>query len=626
MNKNIKAIAVVLLILILPIIIPVGHSYTYSRSLSYYPSYLMLGNWVNTSMLIITGIPIPNASLNRLKNRNTTITNIYLGGYGIIPLNITFFLGRVSSTRLTLNNTVNIKGEDGKIIIASPPHLPSFIAILKPAKYIGVYITIPRSYSITSYGNYTVLLYNKKHIRISIYYNGSKEVIHLANETLIKLKYKANGYLELGINTTKYYPSKYMIAYNEREVNNWLYRSKMLKASINRDLAYEYFLSLLFLKDQQNPYLGIFASSPSPRCLYSSIIVSSFASLALQDSGHYISASKFWQWMADTAKQNSTWYKEYNFYTGHPLSKSFPSLIAIGLFQLGIYDYFQITHNITFLSSVLPVLNKTLNFEFSQIRNNRYSMLPMGVGVWGNKTAYHFSSEAIDDLGIYYVSKIYQYLGINTTTLKNYEKVLNQSIIRYFWNGNFFYSSIAFNSTSTGREKVIPIPPYYDSLTILPMALGYLQPKSSYASSDVIAEVSRLAVSGGIARYVNDFYHYNVTLHDSSTFNPPWVVTTMFLSYYYDKLGSYSKSLALLNWVFKHSQSGLIPQAIDPKYGNPLPTTSPSSWSTAMFVLSLLGIHNSGKPSKNSVMAWVIIIMLLVVLSYVMERRSVLKK
>ncbi|MCE4608102.1 MAG: hypothetical protein F7B61_03990 [Caldisphaeraceae archaeon] len=625
MNKNTKAIAVVLLILMLPMIIPVGHSYAYSRSFSYYPSYLMLGNWVNTSMLIITGVPIPNASLNRLKNHNATITNIYLGGYGIIPLNITFFLGHALSTKLTLNNTIIIKGRNGKITIASPPHLPSFIVILKPARYIGVCITIPRSYSITSYSNRATLLYNK-YITISIYYNGSKRVIHLTNETLIKLEYKTNGYLEFGINTTKYYPPKYMVAYNEREVNSWLYRSKMLKTSINRDLAYEYFLSLLFLKDQQNPYLGIFASSPSPKCLYSSIVASSFTSLALQDSGHYMSAGKFWQWMVDNAKQNSTWYEEYNFYTGHPLSKSFPSLIAIGLFQLGIYDYFQITHNITFLSSVLPVLNETLNFEFSQIRNNRYSMLPMGMGIWENKTAYHFSSEAIDDLGIYYISKIYQYLGINTTALKNYERVLNQSIIKYFWNGDFFYPSITFNSTSIGGEKAVPIPPYYDSLTILPIALGYLQPESSYASGDVIAEVSRLAVSGGIARYVNDFYHYNVTLHDSSTFNPPWVVTTMFLSYYYDKLGSYSKSLALLNWVFKHSQSGLIPQAVDPKHGNPLPTTSPSSWSTAMFVLSLLGIHNTGKPSKNSIVAWVIIIMLLVVLSYVMERRSVLKR
>jgi len=49
---------------------------------------LLLSNWVNSSVLVQTGVPIANATLNGLTNRPFRLTNLYVGPYGIIPFTL----------------------------------------------------------------------------------------------------------------------------------------------------------------------------------------------------------------------------------------------------------------------------------------------------------------------------------------------------------------------------------------------------------------------------------------------------------------------------------------------------------------------------------------------------------
>ena len=93
-------------------------------------------------------------------------------------------------------------------------------------------------------------------------------------------------------------------------------------------------------------------------------------------------------------------------------------------------------------------------------------------------------------------------------------------------------------------------------------------------------------VKGGLARFLGDTYHYG---WDSTGKMPPWIITTMFLAIYYEQVGNYTGALSLLEWCAAHQQGGLLPEAIDPNYGNPLPTTSPLTWSAAMYVIASLG-------------------------------------
>jgi hypothetical protein len=588
----------------------------------------MLSNWKNISILIITGVPIPNATLNGLKNYNTTITNIYAENFGILPFNITFNIFPAVNASLTLNNTVLIEGNSGSVNILTPQNFSIILITVKPKNYLYINISIPNSYNITENNSY---IFISGKLNVSLYYNGSSRIYNLEKIHVISIGYNKTGFLEFNINIKNYYSLKNLIEYNDVHVSKWLYLSKKLSENVPEDLASEYYLMLLLLKDDQNPVNGEFAASPSPIYLYNWLRDSSFAAIALQNSGHYYSAYKFWVWMSNASQiVPGEWYTRYNFYDGQP-EKSFgiPELDSIGLFQIGVYNYFQLTHNVSFLTTILPSLNRTIQYEINQINSNKFKLLPEDLSVWENTMAYHFWTQSIDDLGLYYSSLIYQYLGINNTEIGIVENELNQSIIKYFWNGTYFYPSLiqtVLFENGTQESVLNPQSPYYDSSTILPFDLGYISPNSIYALKDVNSDVYHLNVIGGLSRFTNDNYHYNQDLYDSSGPNPPWIITTLFLAYYYDNIGNLTGALNLLQWVYNHSQNNLLPEAIDPHYGNPLPSTSPLTWSSAVYVITILNLPSQNKSKLSYVLLWVIIIVFLVLLSYVMEKRSVLKR
>jgi len=131
---------------------------------------------------------------------------------------------------------------------------------------------------------------------------------------------------------------------------------------------------------------------------------------------------------------------------------------------------------------------------------------------------------------------------------------------------------------------------------ILPIDYGLINPLSSRAINAVDCVINNLWDSrvGGLARYSGDIYHYAAYLYDSSGEEPPWVITTLFLALYYEEVGNYTAALNILNWAVNHSEYGLLPEAIDPNYGNPLPSTSPLVWSASMYVIGALSYNQSG--------------------------------
>ena len=217
-----------------------------------------------------------------------------------------------------------------------------------------------------------------------------------------------------------------------------------------------------------------------------------------------------------------------------------------------------------------------------------------------DREAYHFWTEAINDLGLKSVAEIYRALNFsNYTTILHYEKELNQSIIGNFWNDNYFASALGVSVVFEGGKSetiLSPEPPSVDSATLLPINLGYLPPTSNYSVSNFEIVNKTLLTTGGLARFPNDMYHYSQSLYDATSPGPPWIITTLFEALYLEELGKYNEALNLMNWAYDHSQHGLLPEAIDPKYAYPLPTTSPLTWSSAMFDIVALNY----KPVTNS--------------------------
>jgi len=503
-------------------------------------------------------------------------------------LNFSLRFNVISSDFLLLQNEVVLVNNHGNICLIMPSKTP----------YVLVLVNANLTFSMTIFTNST---YTENITTLTI---TSTPVIYVSTNSTIQNERinvgKGYWYAEISVNSKPNININSLVELNNNEVERWLNSSKLPKG-LPTTLMNEYYLSLLLIKDDQNPSLGTFTASPSPIYLYSWVRDSSLTAMALQEAGHYNSALKFWLWMSKAKQlQPGVWYTRYNFYNGEPdTTFGIPELDSIGVFEIGVYDYYNLTGNITFLKEVLPTVEKSVEFQVSQINQSRYSLIPQDLSVWEDRSAYHFWTEAFNDLGLLAVSKIYKVLGFsNYTSLMKIEEELNQSIMENFWTGSYFASALTTSVVfENGKSETVlsPEPPSVDSATLLPIDFGYLPVNSNYSLTNLESVNKTLYVGGGLARFPGDLYHYSQSLYDATAPDPPWIITTMFEALYLEEVGNYSQALSLMEWACDHSQHGLLPEAINPKPEYPLPTTSPLTWSSAMFVVAL-----NYKPTTSS--------------------------
>ncbi|AWR96150.1 glycoside hydrolase [Acidianus sulfidivorans JP7] len=588
------------------------------------PSYLLLNNWENQSIWVVTGIPIPNPQLNGFPLYNTSIRNLYIGKYGIVNLTVNFNV-QTTSAYLNLNNTIDLESNKGNISILTPPFTPYIFILFNSNSPTS--ISIKTNTSISSVNSSLAKIYTIP--KIYVYTNASYTI---QNNTMKISLYKGNWIVELSIGVKPNYNIPSIIKLNNKEVQNWLNSSK-LPNGLPTNLLKEYYLSLLLIKDNQNPYLGTFTASPSPIYLYSWVRDSAFSAMALQMAGHYSSALKYWLWLSNAEQlQPGVWYTRYNFYNGQPdTTFGIPELDGIGLYEMGVYQYYNLTGNLTFLRQILPTIYKSVKYQIESINESKYHLLPQDLSVWEDRNAYHFWTEAINDLGLKSVANIYKALGFsNYTTILAIENELNQSIMKNFWNNNYFASALGTSVVFEGgkSETVLsPEAPSVDSATLLPIDLGYLPPTSNYSELNFKTVNKTLFTTGGLARFPDDMYHYSQSLYDATAPEPPWIITTLFEALYLEELGKYDETLGLMYWAYDHSQHGLLPEAIDPKYAYPLPTTSPLTWSSAMFVIvalnyrptssTITSIHTATSTGDLIIGGGIIIIAVIVIISVI---------
>ena len=574
------------------------------------PSYLMLSNWSNMSIYISTGYPIPKPILNGESSKPPGIVQVFYSNYGPLGINVTITnTGNTKAAYLALNNTVIIEEDYGETSIFTPPNYTSIVVIQRSAintmTFINVFIPSTYSYEVV---NRTYILITKP-IPIGIY-SGTNITIRSTSKGVILSTGGNYTYIILNLGSNEIIPISELMNINNNEVNNWL--SLARKPRLNGAFLDEYYLSLLLIIDDQNPVTGEFVASPEPVYLYSWVRDSSFAAMALQSAGYYEQAMKYWLWMCNAQNVSGTWYTRYDFWSGAP-DKTFgiPEYDSVGLFQIGIWQFYELTHNKTFLMEVMPCINKSLIWEENEIQNNG-GLIPMDLSIWESNYAYNFWTQAIDDLGLYATAKIYRTLDLNNTPIIKLANELNATIQKYFYSKNFYSQALMETTIYVGNGSETTYAPngIPDSSVILPIAMGLISPRNRQAIGTVNTIIRTLLINGGLARFPGDDYHYDSGLYDSTAPDPPWVITTLFLAMYYEDVGNSSGALDLMAWCIQHSQHGLLPEAVDPRLGYPLPTTSPLTWSAAMYVLTSLNY----KPQQRPVFAIMVMISIIVIL------------
>ncbi|MGC8543760.1 MAG: glycoside hydrolase family 15 protein, partial [Vulcanisaeta sp.] len=460
------------------------------------PSYLMLSNWSNMSIYISTGYPIPKPILNGESSKPPGIVQVFYSNYGPLGINVTITnAGNTKAAYLALNNTVIIEEDYGETSIFTPPNYTSIVVIqrstINTMIFINVFIPSTYSYEVV---NRTYILITKP-IPIGIY-SGTNITIRSTSKGVILSTGGNYTYIILNLGSNEIMPISELININNHEVNNWL--SLARKPRLNGAFLDEYYLSLLLIIDDQNPVTGEFVASPEPVYLYSWVRDSSFAAMALQSAGYYEQAMKYWLWMCNAQNVSGTWYTRYDFWSGAP-DKTFgiPEYDSVGLFQIGIWQFYELTHNKTFLMEVMPCINKSLIWEENEIQNNG-GLIPMDLSIWESNYAYNFWTQAIDDLGLYATAKIYRALGLNNTPIIKLANELNATIQKYFYSRNFYSQALMETTiyTSNGSETTYAPNGIPDSSVILPIAMGLISPRSRQAISTVNTVIRTLLING----------------------------------------------------------------------------------------------------------------------------------
>ncbi len=557
------------------------------------PSYLLLSNWNNLSIYISTGYPIPKPQLNGEHSLPPSIITLYYGNYGLLNMNITLYgTGPTKSAYLTLNNTVVIQETSGETTIVLPPNSTSLAIIQVSNKPVSIraFVGGHVNYEIE---NDTVILNTTPIIKLTSTVRPS--VTWVDGFTVVEVEL-TNGSLIVTLGNEK--PPSINELMMEDYVGVKTVLSEARKPGLGGLLLQEYYLSLLLLLDNQNPVTGEFVASPEPVYFYSWVRDSSFSAMALQDAGLYKYAMKYWLWMCSAQNSTGTWYTRYNFWDGKPdTTFGIPEYDSIGLFQMGVWGFYEDTGNRSFLASVLPCIEKSIAWEATEIPKNG-GLIPKDLSIWEDNYAYNFWTQAVDDLGLYDTARIYEALGMNNTGVLNLANELHGAIMHYFYSRGFISQALTTTTLFTPNGSVTELVPngIPDSSVILPIALGLINPRSSVAESTVNFIISKLMVKGGLARFPGDYYHYTEYLYDSSGPDPPWIITTLFLALYYEDIGNYTGAYELMTWCVEHSQHGLLPEALDPNTLEPLPTTSPLTWSAAMYVIAALNYRGPQNP------------------------------
>jgi GH15 family glucan-1,4-alpha-glucosidase len=580
-----------------------------------YPSYLLLNNFKNNSIWVSTGVPDSYLGspydYESLSIQTIDINNVTL------PLQAYFDTSQATtSANLTANNTVMVKTSKSTVYLMDPPYENQFGAIQISNASGSDSIDVNGVYSHIMGTDY---VYINTSPGLYIHYSNAKASVTVGSNSM-SISITTNpgtSYVTFSESQNNAMNATQMFSVNERNVDSWL--SKGIQPQLFGQLRTEYNMSLLLVKDDQNPMTGEIAASPSPVYLYTWVRDGSFSAMSLQDAGHIQSALKYWKWMASEQGNdiaNGTWQTRFDFWTGSVSTDWIaPEYDSVGLFQMGIYNLFEITHNISMVSGFLNDINYSLAFEENSIAT--YGLIPEDHSIWEQQLGYYFWTQSIDDIGmkdgIMLLSQTarpgFIMPGMPPVPPGSQQKLQKLEINYTLLTGNIlkdFYADGIFAQYITPISSQYPgngqPATYYlmnntpDASQILPIAMGFMNPNSPLSQSVVSNVVSILENHkvGGLPRYYNDLYHYTAYggYLQSSGPSPPWIITTLFLGDYDESAGNMSGALSILSWATNHTQSGLLPEAVDPNFGTVIASTSPLTWSSAMYVMVSLGYSN----------------------------------
>lgn len=303
-----------------------------------------------------------------------------------------------------------------------------------------------------------------------------------------------------------------------------------------------------------------------------------YITCAIDAAGYYDMVDKFYEWTISAQSADGSWAQRH--YLDGSIAPNWGIQIdETGSVLWGIWEHYKITKDKQFLSKMWPSIKKGAEFLISYLDD--YTGLPSdSYDLWEERVAEHTYSAAAVYGGFIGASNIAAEMGFDAEA-KGWTKNaidIKKAIEKWCWDEEtgYFLRSIKVDG-EIHKDHIVDISVLG---LVYPFKVLDANDKRIRATVKVIEDRLWSLKVGGIKRYENDVYRGG----------NPWILTTLWLTYYYTLIDENDRAKELFGWVVDHATPmGLFSEQIHRNTGKPA-WVVPLTWSHAMFILTLRGL------------------------------------
>jgi glucoamylase len=344
------------------------------------------------------------------------------------------------------------------------------------------------------------------------------------------------------------------------------FRDETLNRLVKRSL-----LVLKLLSDKNNGGI-IAAPCMEPEYRFCWPRDATYVAYAFDRCGFHQESEKFYKWCKRAQEPEGGLYQRY-FIEAKIRGPTWSSQIdEIATVIWGINKHFDLTRDQGFLKTLWPMIKKAANFMSSII--DPTTGLITSVGLWEERFGSHtYSNAAV-------------YNALKTSSM--IAKVLDENKLSEKWNllaekirGSLL--TLAWDSSKSQFIKTVK--PRDETLDISMIGLTF--PFEVLPAQDSMMRKTAFGIEqafnyeiGGIGRYSGDTYYGG----------NPWILATLWLALYYEKLKDVNRMEKLVEWtVNRATELGLLSEQVNKSNGSSI-SAVPLAWSHAFFILAVLGL------------------------------------
>jgi glucoamylase len=297
-----------------------------------------------------------------------------------------------------------------------------------------------------------------------------------------------------------------------------------------------------------------------------------YVAYAFDRCGFHQESEKFYKWCKRAQEPEGGLYQRY-FIEAKIRGPCWSSQIdEIATVIWGIGEHFDLTKDRGFLKSLWTTIKKAADFMCTKM--DPKTSLIESVGLWEEKFGSHLYSNAAVYNALKTSSKIAKILDENNLSEKwnvSAEKI-KISLLELAWDS----PKNQFIKTFSPRDETLDV-----------SLIGLTYPFEVLPAQDKMMRKTALAIEqtfnyeiGGIGRYSGDTYYGG----------NPWVLSTLWLALYYEKLKDINRTEKLIKWAIDHAtEHDLLSEQVNKSNGSSI-SAVPLAWSHAFFILAILDL------------------------------------